>query len=203
MVIGQSMSILQLLLATIGMLVLLVAVMALIRKEAAPIQVIFEVLGLGVVAMFLAVSGVLIVSPLLTFIIIYLLVMRCRILVDIGSMVLQRGNFAQAHRLYRLALALRPDPVARASALINSGVAYLRAQQYDQAISVLEDGLKPEYGDPGRRYRAVGRFSLGLAYRRTGQEAAARQAFKQVEQIFPNSIYSRHAAQALKESSSG
>jgi tetratricopeptide (TPR) repeat protein len=79
-----------------------------------------------------------------------------------------RGQWEEAERLYRRALALNPTLV---EARNNLGTLYVRQQQLTAAIDEFQSAIRldPDY--------AIARNNLGSAYFLSGQEAQAVQEF--------------------------
>lgn len=171
-----------------------------LRREGLSLRLPVEVLI--ITALFLLASHTLQFrpDPILFLIIVYLLSMRVRILVDIGNILSERGQQVYAITLYRLALRLGPDPTAKAAALINHAVAFLRLRQPEKALPLLEETARLAEGDGiGLKHEAACYYNLGVTYRALNQEAKAVRAFNQVIDLLPNSPYARQAQTALKK----
>ena len=141
------------------------------------------------------------INPVLFLVIIYIVTMRVRLLVDLGNWFASREQYGRAFALYRFALHLGPDVVGRQIVLINRGVAQLHMRELEAARMTLEEALSGERVRAGAKYLAAGYYNLGLTCRRTGREAKAIRYFNEAIDIWPNSIYARAAAQAMKKDS--
>lgn len=140
------------------------------------------------------------VHPVLFLVILYLITMRARLLVDIGNLLAQRGQFAPAERLYNLAVRLWPDQNNRLIVRVNQGVVCLQRGALDQAIAIFQEILqRAGQGHLGARYEAATHYNLGLAYRRKHLDAQATMEFNAVLEAWPFSEYARHAAAALEQ----
>ncbi len=171
--------------------------LSLVKKESLSRQFLFEVLVITLLGLAVVVAG-LGLHPVLFLAVLYLVTMRSRILVDLGNLLSSRGQLEAALSVYQLALRLRPDPVGRLSALINSGVAYLRQGAPHKAISTLQDTLNTTPQGFHSKYETACRYNLGLAYRRAGKEEEAIHQFEEVIRLFPTSLYARGAQTALR-----
>ena len=159
-------------------------------------------LGTGVVCLAVALAtgapaGV--GSLLMVLLILYAVTMRARIVVDVGNFLCQRSRYDSAHALYRLTLRMWPEPIAHGSALINTSVAYLRAEEPERAATVLENMIATEAPEAGLTLQAAARYNLAVAYRKMGRESEARLLFQQVLDLHPGSMYGVGARHALRE----
>ncbi len=137
--------------------------------------------------------------PVAFLFVLYLVTMRARLLVDVGNLLAQRGQFAQADRLYTLAMRLWPDSASRLIVQVNQGVSCLQQGTLDEAIAVFKDVLqKAGQGYLGVRYEAAAHYNLGVAYRRKAMEAQATAEFNAVLDTWPVSEYARSARAALQ-----
>jgi hypothetical protein len=173
-----------------------------LRRQGLALRFALEGLLITAVAVglvFLAVP----VSPLLFFVVLYLVTMRIRLLADLGNLFLSRGQHNQALAVYRIALRLVPDTTDRRIVLINRGATQLRMQEPEVARLTLEEALAGDPARVGAKYLAAGYYNLGVACERTGREAEAVRFFSQVIDILPNSLYSRAAQEALKHRRAG
>ncbi len=139
------------------------------------------------------------ISPLLFLAVLYLVTMRVRLLVDVGNLFGNRGDYSRALALLGLALRLGPDEAGRRIVLINRGVVELRMKTPEAARRTLEEALAGEQVRLGALYLAAGFYNLGLAYRRTGNNNEAVRYLRRAIEIFPGSPYARAAARALEE----
>jgi tetratricopeptide (TPR) repeat protein len=174
--------------------------LSLVKKERLSRQFLLEVMVITLLGLAVVVAG-LGLHPVLFLVVLYLVTMRARILVDLGNLLSSRGKHEAALAIYQLALRLRPDPAGRLSALINSGVAYLRQGSPHKAVSTLRETLNTVPQGFHSKYETACRYNLGLAYRRTGEEKEAIHQFEEVIRLFPNSLYARGAQTAIREGS--
>jgi len=137
-------------------------------------------------------------NPAIFLLLLYLITMRSRWLVDIANYFAGRGKYATAFRLYRLALAWRPDTSSRLIVLTNRGIAELRDGQLAAAIRTLSSVLQSDkQARLGPKYEAACHYTLGLAYEREGNKADALLHWNQAIDILPGSLYARAAQAAL------
>ena len=169
------------------------------RREGLSIQFAIEALALTLIATGLTALAGLQLSPILVLIVLYLVTMLARLLVDLGTLMAQRGKFKQADGIFGLALRLWPDNAGRLIVLVNQGVARLVAGSLDQAIAVFKDVLQNAgQGYLGIKYEAATHYNLAVAYRRKGMDAQAIAEFNAVLDTWPTSEYARNAGIALE-----
>ena len=188
--------------AEIALYVVLFGGLPVLRKEGFSRQWVIEALITGTVGLTVALIldvPVGVVSLLIMLFLLYGVTMRARIAVDAGNFLCRRGLYPQAHALYRLALWLQPEPIARTLVLINTSVAYLRAGEVERAARVLEKVIATEPPEMGPAQRAAGRYNLAVAYRKMGRESEARPLFQQVLDLHPRSLYGVGARHALEK----
>ncbi len=139
-------------------------------------------------------------APLPFLLALYLLTMRVRIVLDVGSMVASRGKLAAAERIYDAAMQLLPSALERCLVAINKGVCRLQGGDPAAAASLISDVIAG--GDArtlGVKYQSAARFNLGVAYRKQGRDADAKAEFQRVVELWPVSEYARRAGAALKQ----
>ena len=174
--------------------------LSLFRREGLSIQFALEVTAITLVAVALTAFTLFAVSPILLLIVIYLVTMRVRLLVDLGTFFAQRGQFTQADRIYTLALRLWPDQAGRLIVQVNQGTTCLKRNALDQAISIFKSVLeKAGLGYLGVKYESAAHYNLGVAYRRKNMEAQAIAEFNAVLDTWPASVYARRAEIALAQ----
>jgi len=158
------------------------------------------VLILTAVVLLLSWSLRVIINPIFFLIFVYLVSMRARLLVDLANPLSTRGKHQIAESLFRLAIRLRPDAVARSIVLINYGITHLRQGKLKEAIALLEEVLsaKPS-GTLSPKYEAACRYNLGLAYLRAEEEMRAVREFNEVIDLMPGSLYAVGARTALRK----
>ena len=138
--------------------------------------------------------------PIFFLILIYLLTMRVRVLVDLGNIFAQRGQFDQADNLYRLAGALWPDMTNHLILQVNQGTSLLQQKKLDEAIAIFNSILEQaDNGYLGVKYEAATHYNLGVAYLRKDMDAKASIAFNAVVDTWPASMYARRAEIALEK----
>jgi tetratricopeptide (TPR) repeat protein len=138
--------------------------------------------------------------PVLFLVLIYLLTMRVRILVDLGTIFAKRAQFEQAEKLYNLASSLWPDATNGLILKVNQATSLLQQKKLDEAISIYNDVLKQaEQGYLGVKYEAATHYNLGVAYLRKNMDARASIAFNTVIDTWPVSEYARRAQIALEK----
>lgn len=146
-------------------------------------------------------------SPFIFLIVLYLVTLRSRLTVDVANMLVRRGRYDLAFRLYDLSLAWWPDPASRLVVLINRGAAELQRGQVEAAIDTLESVLKTESQVRlGLKYEAACRYNLAWAYEKNGQDAKAVAQYNEAIDVLPGSVYAQAAEAALtrrKRESSG
>lgn len=148
---------------------------------------------------FTALSGVQ-THPVLFLVLIYLITMRVRILVDLGTIFATRGQFDQADKLFHLADKLWPDATNRLILQVNQGTSLLQQKKPDEAITIFNNVLEQaETGYLGVKYEAATHYNLGVAYLRKNMDAKASISFNAVIDTWPASMYARRAEVALEK----
>jgi tetratricopeptide (TPR) repeat protein len=104
-----------------------------------------------------------------------------------GSWYASQGNFPVAEKHAQIALSLKPG-LERAQILL--GGIYLQTARYTDAISVLRDVVT------SNRDNATAWFSLGLAYRKSGDPAKAIASFTSALQARPDDEVARLGQEA-------
>ena len=138
--------------------------------------------------------------PVIFLILIYFLTMRVRILVDLGTILASRGQFAQADKLFQLAAKLWPDATNHLILQVNQGTSLLQQKKLDEAIDIFNDILEQAgQGYLGVKYEAATHYNLGVAYLRKNMDAKASIAFNAVIDTWPASLYARRAEIALEK----
>jgi len=174
--------------------------LSLFRREGLSIQFAIEAVVITFIASGLTAFTPFAVSPIFLLIVIYLVTMRVRLLVDLGAVLAQRGQFAQADRVFALALRLWPDQAGRLIVRVNQGATCLQRNAVDEAISIFQDVLqKVGQGYLGVKYEAAAHYNLGVAYRRKKMDAQATLEFNAVLDTWPASVYARRASMALEQ----
>lgn len=174
--------------------------LSLVRREGLSAQFALEVCAItALFELWLFLTGTYI-NPVIFLALIYVLSMRVRLLVDIGSMLSNRGRQRDAIRVMQFALRLFPDKPSRFVAMVNMGIVQLRRKNPASAQELFEIVLKDaEGGGLGIKYEAACRYNLGLALQRQGKDAEAVSQFSEVTIIYPTSIYGQAAEKALEK----
>ncbi len=172
--------------------------MALLRREGLSLQFALESIVLTALFALLSLAGVGL-HPVLFLFILYLVTMRVRLVVELGTLFARRGRFGTVERLYALALRLRPDQTNRLIVQVNHGAALLQQGRLDEALAMLTGvlGQKPS-GFLGRKYEAAAHYNLGVVYLRKDMASQAIEAFNKAIETLPASEYARGAARALE-----
>jgi tetratricopeptide (TPR) repeat protein len=179
--------------------ILLFGGLTLIRKE--PLSVRFAVEGLaftGLVAGLYWLTGFLL-DPVLFLVLLYLIVMRSRILIDVGNLLARRGKIESARRLYGWAGRLGVEDSSKYVAQINLGACLVREKRLEEAIDVLRPVVQEaEESKLGPKYEAAARYNLGFALMRSGESAEAVRQLNEVIELLPASVYATGAMAELK-----
>jgi tetratricopeptide (TPR) repeat protein len=153
----------------------------------------------------LLVSGLMMLTgaslqPVFFLVLLYLITMRVRVLVDLGTIFAKRGNFKYAERIYQFAMNLWPDMTGHMIIQVNQATKLLQQGKLDAAIASFTDVLsQAESGYLGIKYEVAAHYNLGVAYQRKGLDAQATIAFNAALDTWPASEYARRAEAALKK----
>lgn len=189
-----------------NLLILLVALLFILifgglpvlRKEEPSLQLAVEVLvltGLNIGASLLA--G-LRLEPVFFLIFLYLITMRCRVLIDLGNLLSSRGRHQLALSVYRLAMRLGPDFPVRLIALTSYSAVLVRVGALEEAIRILEEVLEKGREHLHPKHESACHYNLGVAYLRLGRESRAVREFNETIDLWPLSLYARLARAALE-----
>lgn len=138
-------------------------------------------------------------QPVVFLVLLYLITMRVRVLVDIGTILAKRGNFNYAGKIYQMAKNVWPDKTGSLIIQTNQATALLQQSKLDEAITLLKCVLSQSgSGYLGVKYEAAANYNLGVAYQRKGLDAQATIAFNAVLDTWPAAEYARHARAALE-----
>jgi len=169
-----------------------------LRKEEPSLRLAVEVLvftGLSIGASLL--TG-LRLDPILFLIFLYLIVMRCRLLIDLGNLLSSRGRHQLALSVYRLAMRLEPDFPIRLMALISYSAVLVRVGALEEAIRILEEILEKWKERLHPKHESACHYNLGVAYLRLGRESQAVREFNETIDAWPLSPYAQGAKAALE-----
>ena len=169
-----------------------------LRKEKPSLQLAVEVFALTGLNIGASLLTGLRLEPILFLILLYLIVMRCRMLIDLGNMLSARGRHQQALSVYRLALKLAPDFPIRLIALISYSAVLVRIGALEEAIRILEGVLEKVEDHLHLKYESACHYNLGVAYMRMGRESRAVREFNEAIDAWPLSPYARRAKAALE-----
>lgn len=114
---------------------------------------------------------------------------EARALADIGLVQIHLGDYHDSIVTSRQAMAvlreLHPDLNAEGiQVLKNLGIAYARIDQFDEAVSILHDGLKLARTLGQRQLEAEALVALGDALHATGAAAAATAAWRDAQLLY-------------------
>jgi tetratricopeptide (TPR) repeat protein len=172
--------------------------LSVLRREGLSLQLAVEVLvltGLGIGASLI--TG-LRLEPILFFIFLYLIVMRCRVLIDLGNLLSSRGHHQLALSVYRLAMRLGPDFPVRLTALISYSAVLVRVGVLEEAVRILEEVLEKGRERLQPKHESACHYNLGVAYMRLGRESQAVREFNETIDVWPLSPYAQGARAALE-----
>ncbi|MFQ5812598.1 MAG: hypothetical protein ACE5I2_05335 [Anaerolineae bacterium] len=189
-----------------NLLILLVALLFILvfgglpvlRKEKLSLQLAVEVLVLTGLSIGASLLTGLRLNPILFLILLYLIVMRCRVLIDLGNLLSSRGRHQPALSVYRLALRLGPDFPIRLMALISYSAVLVRIGALEEAIRILEGVLEKGEERLHPKHESACHYNLGVAYMRLGRESRAVGEFNKAIDAWPLSPYAQYARAALK-----
>ncbi len=171
----------------------------LLRREGLSLQLAAEVLVITALSIGASLLIGFRLDPVLFLIFLYLIVMRCRVLIDLGNLLTSRGRHQAALSVYRLALRLGPDFPARLIALISYGAVLVRIGALEEAVRILE-GVVEKGGDHLQpKHESACHYNLGVAYLRLGNESRAVREFNETIDAWPLSPYARYAQVALEK----
>ena len=169
-----------------------------LRKEGLSLQLAAEVLVLTSLSIGASLLTGLRLDPILFLIFLYLIVMRGRLLIDLGNLLSSRGRHQAALSVYRLAMQLRPDFPVHLTALISYSAVLVRIGALEEAIRILEEVLE-KWGERLQpKHESACNYNLGVAYLRLGKEGRAVGEFNETIDAWPASPYAQHAQAALE-----
>lgn len=180
--------------------VVLVGGLSLLRREGLSLRLAVESALIILLAMGLVAVTGLVIHPVLFLLFLYVVTMRVRILVDLGSALARNKRFALAEGFFNLASRLQPDPTGKLIIRVNTGTLLLQQGNLDEAIGVFKSVLEHSTRDYlGVKYEAAAHYNLGVAYLRKKLEAQATVEFNAVLEAWPASEFARRAASALEQ----
>ncbi len=169
-----------------------------LRKEKPSLQLAVEAMILAGLSIGVSLLTGISLHPTLFLIFLYLIVMRGRLLIDLGNLLTSRGRHQQALSVYRLALKLAPDFPIRLMALISYGAVLVRVGALEEAIRILEGVLEKVEDHLHPKHESACHYNLGVAYMRMGRESRAVREFNEAIDAWPLSPYAQWAKAALK-----
>jgi tetratricopeptide (TPR) repeat protein len=169
-----------------------------LRKEEPSLQLAVEVLVLTGLSIGVSLLTGLSLNPILFLIFLYLIAMRCRILIDLGNLLSSRGRHQLALSVYRLAMRLGPDFPVHLTALISYGAVLVRVGALEEAIRILEAVLEKGKERLQPKHESACHYNLGVAYMRLGREGRAVREFNETIDVWPLSPYAQRARAALE-----
>jgi tetratricopeptide (TPR) repeat protein len=169
-----------------------------LRKEEPSLRLAVEVLVFTSLSIGVSLLTGLSLNPVLFLIFLYLIVMRCRLLIDLGNLLSSRGYHQRALSVYRLAMRLEPDFPIRLMALISYGAVLVRMGALEEAIRILEEVLEKGRERLQPKHESACHYNLGVAYLRLGRESRAVREFNETIDAWPLSPYAQGAKAALE-----
>lgn len=174
--------------------------LSILRREGLSIQFALEAVVITALFSGAAQFAGLNVHPALFLAVIYLATMRVRLLADLGTFFARRGDFKRAEQMYGLGDRLFPNQADCLLVTVNRGVVRLQQGRLDEAIALFETVLaRHGEGYLGLKNEAAAHYNLGIVYRRQQLEAKAQAEFDKVVEVWPLSIYARHAEAAKRK----
>ncbi len=178
--------------------ILVVGGLSLLRREVPSLRLVVEVLALTALSIGISILIGVTLHPILFFIFLYLITMRCRLLIDVGNLLSSWGYHQAALSAYRLAMRLEPDLPTHLTALISYGAVLVRVGALEEAIRILEE-VGEKYGEGLHpKYQSACHYNLGVAYLRLGKESRAIREFNHTIDAWPLSPYAQRASAALE-----
>ena len=139
------------------------------------------------------------INPVFFLILLYLITMRVRLLVDLGTVFARQGKYSQADKLYTLASRLWPDATGTLVLKVNQATLRVQENKLDEAVAIFTEVLQQaDQGRLGVKYEAAAHFNLGVAYLRKDLPGRARIEFNAVITTWPVSLYAHRAQEALE-----
>jgi tetratricopeptide (TPR) repeat protein len=189
-----------------NLLILLVALLFILifgglpvlRREGLSLQLAVEVLVLTSLSIGASLLTGLRLDPVLFLVFLYLIVMRSRLLIDLGNLLFSRGHHQRALSVYRLAMQLGPDFPVRLTALISYSAVLVRVGALEEAIRILEEVVEKGRERLQPKHESACHYNLGVAYMRLGKESRAVREFNEAIDAWPLSPYAQYAKAALE-----
>jgi hypothetical protein len=180
--------------------IVLLGGLSLLKREGLSAQFAYESLAITLLVGGLAFINPTLVNPILFLVVLYLITMRVRLLIDLGTLFARQGRLERGDWFYRLAARLKPDAASQLILQLNQGVNTLQQGQSDEAVSILKGILQQSgKGYLGPKYESAVHYNLGVAYLRKKMDAQAIVEFNAVIETWPASEYARRARNILEQ----
>jgi tetratricopeptide (TPR) repeat protein len=179
--------------------VVLIGALSLLKREELSTQFALEAVVLTLVFSGLAKFAMIAIHPVLFLFVVYLITMRVRLVVDIGTIFAKRRQFEMAERFFNLAMHLFPDRPGWQAVRINQGVALLQSGDLECAVAAFTEILESiNHSQTGAKLEAAAHYNLGVAYFRQQKDAQATVEFNVVIDSWPATEYARRASANLE-----
>jgi tetratricopeptide (TPR) repeat protein len=169
-----------------------------LKREGLSLQLAVEVFILTALNIGASLLTGLRLAPVLFLILLYVIVMRCRVLIDLGNLLTSRGRHQAALSVYRLSMQLGPDFPVRLMALISYSAVLVRVGALEEAVRILEEVLEKGGERLQLKHESACHYNLGVAYMRMGRESRAVHEFNEAIDAWPLSPYAQYAQAALE-----
>ncbi len=178
--------------------ILVVGGLSLLRREVPSLRLVVEVLALTALSIGISIVTGASLNPIFFFIFLYLITMRCRLLIDLGNLLSSRGYHKAALSAYRLAMRLEPDLPTHLTALVSYAAVLVRVGALEEGIRILEEVLDKHGEGLHPKHHSACHYNLGVAYMRLGRESRAVREFNETIDAWPLSPYAKGASAALE-----
>jgi Tfp pilus assembly protein PilF len=179
-------------------------IMAILRREGVSIQFLLEAVILTAI---IAGGGYItnsVANPILFLVFLYLITNRSRLLVDLATLLSNRGRQRDAISILQVAMRFFPDRPTRLIILVNMGIVQLRRKNPESARMLFDQVLEEaKQGGLGIRHRAACHYNLGVAFQQLSKDSEAVRHFRMATEVFPGSPFSNAATRALEERRQG
>lgn len=171
-----------------------------LRREGLSFQFALEAVILTLLGAALTQFTSINFSPALFLLFLYIITMRTRLLVEVATMLAQRGNYPSAQRVFSFAEKINPDQSSKILIVVNQSVMLIKQGLLDEAIRQLEELLKEKNKSYlGVKNESAVHYNLGIAYLKKSQDALGVAELNRAIETLPASIYAQRAAQALEK----
>lgn len=170
-----------------------------LRGEGLPKRLVLEVMVVTATLLGLSLALGRPIHPILFLVIVYLVTMRCRLLVDLANWLTRRGKHETALKVLAVAGRVAGDEASRSLVRLNTGVVWIRQRRFDEAVGQLSDLLATLRRVPcGPNNEAACRYNLAVANLKAGRQREAMDLFQSVVDLRPNSLFARASGAALE-----